>query len=459
LWKKRAPAAVEEHALCSHTAVVIGQSSSRQRSLAPISVALVALVSIASPTSAQHQNHSMAEMPGDTLTSSPTTPSRQVSDSAIVADSLLSVCKAYKSDSIDAYSTCVGDGIAAFSSAGNIALAMGTLDLVVHTDQSLVLVAHPLAHALGYAVRSTPVTATRLLSECDERYQSGCYHGILQRYFDARMDMPIAQSVLLAPCDGLRGTSEQFRLFDCLHGMGHGLMMYHRYDVNAALTDCDRLPSDWDQRSCYSGVFMEHNMGVRMQVFGDGKFGMHRHSMPAAGVVLFKPDDLHYPCDATPARYRRECYELQSDLILPAVNQDYRKASAVCDAAGSPDFVRECYVGLGRNASGGSAFQYEGIRKRCDQTSPVGAPFCYQGAVRHLAYAPGELPRGAAFCKSLPEGETRTRCWDGVGLQIGGFFSDSASRERACQSEVPRDVAACVEGAGVPRSLPVRDRP
>jgi len=208
----------------------------------------------------------MAPMSMDTLATAPTTPSRRVADSAVVADSLLTFCRSPVSHTIDEYSTCIGDGIAALSSAGNIALAMGALDRIVHLDQSLILVGHPLAHALGYAVRSTPATAARLLSECDDRYQSGCYHGILQRYFDARIGMPLAQSFLVAPCDGLRGTKEQFRLFDCLHGTGHGLMMYHRYDVNASLKDCDRLTSDWDQRSCYSGVFMEHNMGARMQV-------------------------------------------------------------------------------------------------------------------------------------------------------------------------------------------------
>jgi len=425
-----------------------------------ISLAIVALVSIAPRAYAQHESHAaMRDMPADTLATSPTTPTRRVSDSAVVADSLLQLCRPHVAHSIDAYSTCIGDGIASLSSAGNIALAMGTLDRVIHSDPSLVLLGHPLAHALGYAVRSTPATATRLLSECDDRYQSGCYHGILQRYFDARIGMPIAQSVLLAPCDGLRGTREQFLLFDCLHGTGHGLMMYHRYDVNASLKDCDRLAADWDRRSCYSGVFMEHNMGARMQVFGEGKFGMHRHSMPAASVVLFKPDDLHYPCDATPDRYRHECYELQADLILPAVKQDYRKASGVCDAAGTPDLVSACYAGLGRNASGAAAFQFAGIRKRCELASRAGLPFCYEGAVRHLAYAPSELPRGVAFCKSLPEGEARTRCWDGVGLQVGGFFSDLPSRQRACESEVVGDVAACAEGAGVRHSPTLRNRP
>jgi hypothetical protein len=419
-----------------------------------VEVVVVALATSTSPAQAQHAGHAMREMSNDTLATAPTAPTRFVRDSALVADSLLKVCRPQVIHSIDVYSTCVGDGIASLSSAGNIALAMGTLDLIVHNDPSLVLLGHPLAHALGYAVRSTPATATRLLSECDDRYQSGCYHGILQRYFDARMGMPIAQKVLVAPCDGLRGTREQFRLFDCLHGTGHGLMMYHRYDVSASLKDCDRLVADWDQRSCYSGVFMEHNMGARMQSFGDGAFGMHRHSMPAPTVVLFKPDDLQYPCDSTPDRYRRECYELQADLILPAVKEDYQKAARVCDAAGAPDFVRACYVGLGRNASGASAFQYAGIKKRCERSSPSGIAYCYQGAVRHLAYAPSELPRGVAFCKSLPSGDARTRCWDGVGLQVGGFFGDLASRQRACQTENADDVAACVLGAGITTSSP-----
>src|ERR1700736_3922743 len=197
---------------------------------------LVAALAIATPPA----------LPSVTLATSPTSPTGFVRDSALVADSLLKLCRPHVSHSIDAYSTCIGDGIASLSSAGNLALAMGTLALIVHADPSLVLLGHPLAHALGYSVRSTPATATRLLSECDDRYQSGCYHGILQRYFDARMGVPLAQSVLLAPCDGLRGTREQFRLFDCLHGVGHGLMMYHRYDVNASLKECDRLAGDWD---------------------------------------------------------------------------------------------------------------------------------------------------------------------------------------------------------------------
>src|SRR4051812_44184599 len=338
---------------------------------------LLALALLPQRSHAQHEgHHEMAAMTADTLATASTRPTRLAADSAIVADSLLNICRPQIKRSVDDYSTCIGEGLAALSSAGNIALATGTLDRIIHSDPSLILLGHPLAHALGYAVRSTPATATALLSECDDRYQSGCYHGLLQRYFDARMGMPIAQSVLVAPCDGLRGTREQFRIFDCLHGTGHGLMMYHRYDVNASLEDCDRLAASWDQRSCYSGVFMEYIMGVRMQSFGDGAFGMHRHSMPASSVTLFKAKDLLYPCDSTPVRYRQECYGEQADLILPAVQQNYEKAAKVCDRAGAPEFVQSCYLGLGRNASGASAFQYAGIKARCEKSSPDGLAFC-----------------------------------------------------------------------------------
>ncbi len=409
---------------------------------------LALLISPAAAASQHKHDATQKNIAGDTLASAPTTPTRSVADSARVADSLLRVCKPHVTHSIDAYSGCIGNGLSALSAAGNIALAMATLDRVVNTDRSLLLVSHPLAHSLGYAVQSTPKTASLLLAQCDERYQSGCYHGILQRYFATRMGLPLATSVLKAPCDPFRGTSQQFRLFDCLHGTGHGLMMYHRYDARAALPECDRLATEWDRSSCYGGVFMEHNMGARMQVFGEGEFGMHRHATPNATLTLFKPNDLHYPCNVTPERYRRDCYSLQADIILPAVKQDYLRASKVCDGAGARAHVRACYLGLGRNASGAAAFSFDGIKRRCAKASAWGAPFCYEGAVRQLAYAPSELQRGIAFCRTLPDGPIRTRCWGGVGLQIGGFFSDTGSRRKACASDRAADVAPCINGAG-----------
>src|ERR1700675_1343025 len=94
-----------------------------------VELVVVALAATTSPARAQHDGHAMREMASDTLATAPTAPTRFVRDSALVTDSLLKVCRPQVAHSIDAYSTCIGDGIASLSSAGNIALAMGTLDL------------------------------------------------------------------------------------------------------------------------------------------------------------------------------------------------------------------------------------------------------------------------------------------------------------------------------------------
>ncbi len=66
----------------------------------------IALYSTAARAAAQHEGHqAMTQMSMDTLATAPTTPTRPRNDSAIVADSLLSVCQPQISHSIDAYST------------------------------------------------------------------------------------------------------------------------------------------------------------------------------------------------------------------------------------------------------------------------------------------------------------------------------------------------------------------
>src|SRR4051812_1854270 len=95
-------------------------------------VILVAIALNALTAAAQHDHHAMQMSGSDTLASAPMVPSRGVADSALVADSLLALCRARGRGSVDVYSTCIGDGIGALSSAGNIALAMGVLDRVVH---------------------------------------------------------------------------------------------------------------------------------------------------------------------------------------------------------------------------------------------------------------------------------------------------------------------------------------
>ena len=44
----------------------------------------------------------------------------------------------------------------------------------------------------------------------------------------------------------------------CVHGIGHGLMAWTSYELNDALEICKELSEGVNQRSCYSGIFMEN---------------------------------------------------------------------------------------------------------------------------------------------------------------------------------------------------------
>ena len=120
-------------------------------------------------------------------------------------------------------------------------------------------------------------------------------------------------------------------------------------------------------------------MGARLQ--GLVRNGGHAPSLDAGeNVVLFKP--TIFIIRATPRRrYRLECYQLQADLILPAVKGDYRRQarSAMRRAL---NLVGGCYEDSAE-CIGGRSVWYSGIRKRCDLASPAGVPYA-RGAVRNL---------------------------------------------------------------------------
>jgi hypothetical protein len=82
--------------------------------------------------------------------------------------------------------------------------------------------------------------------------------------------------------------------YQCLHGLGHALMFFSRYQLDQSLEACDALGDDWSRNSCYGGVFMEN--------VANG----------ANEKRNFSAMDYHYPCDRVAERYRRECYTMQT---------------------------------------------------------------------------------------------------------------------------------------------------
>ncbi|CAN5178610.1 hypothetical protein BH09ACT13_BH09ACT13_16350 [soil metagenome] len=120
---------------------------------------------------------------------------------------------------------------------------------------------HRVAHAIGSAALSRyRDNVARTFSEGSASCWSGYYHGVLERaLLSVRGYEPEKlAAVSRGLCDDDRVRSVSWLAYQCLHGLGHGLMITTGYDLPLALEVCNRLSDDWDQESCKGGTFREN---------------------------------------------------------------------------------------------------------------------------------------------------------------------------------------------------------
>ena len=96
----------------------------------------------------------------------------------------------------------------------------------------------------------SPAQVAETFRECRPSFQSGCYHGVIQSYFTAvsTSGQQVDGQAVNALCADYRTDgSDRWLLFQCVHGLGHGLTMLHQYHLPTALAGCDLLSEAWDR--------------------------------------------------------------------------------------------------------------------------------------------------------------------------------------------------------------------
>src|SRR5204863_190992 len=73
-------------------------------------------------------------------------------------------------------------------------------------------------------------------------------------------------SIARSLCTGKEISKTYFLLYQCVHGLGHGLMIYSLNDLPYSLHVCDQLATMWDRSSCTGGVFMQNFLPGPMQL-------------------------------------------------------------------------------------------------------------------------------------------------------------------------------------------------
>lgn len=369
-----------------------------------------------------------------------------------------------------------------------VAAAMTTLEGLYVEDADVERDAHVYAHHIGIQAYARTPSVAETFAGCSDMFSSGCYHGVIQAYFERQG--AIDAEAVNGLCEPYKGSGQsRWILFQCLHGMGHGLTMHHGHHLPDALASCDLLEQTWDRQSCYGGVFMENVMAATAPhhpatvlasaesssdaadaATGEG----HAHDHPGAPedgateVVerdpsgLYAPgssfkaldrDDLHYPCSAVEERYALSCYQMQTSAMLFLNGGDIGEAAGSCLDA-PPVWRSVCFQSLGRDITANVLQDADRVVKECRKVQE-GAfrEACYFGAVKALVDWRSEPAPGLELCRKVEGATYKDACYEAFGEEVATLLADVEARAAVCQESEPEHVAICRRGARLPTPI------
>ncbi len=279
---------------------------------------------------------------------------------------------------------------------GSIAAAFDDLKARYNTDDYARAECHPLTHVIGRAASEKFATPGEAFTKGDNFCWSGYYHGVLEGIV-GRIGLKNLPGQMDSICADIKAKSGySFDYYNCVHGLGHGVMALTQDELFDSLTLCDKLTGSWEQLSCGSGAFMEN-------IIVDGK----NHK-----TKYLNPQDPLYPCDASPEQYKNTCYLMQTSYMLKINNRDFKQTFAWCSAV-DPAYRDTCYRSLGRDASGQSTSGATATRAICllgadrEQQSN-----CVIGAVKDfISYFHSDV-QAKQFCDSFTDPDLQKTCLD-----------------------------------------------
>jgi len=255
---------------------------------------------------------------------------------------------------------------------------------------------HPLSHSIGHAAVDKYPKVADAYTHGEDFCWSGYYHGVIESYI-GKIGFENLPKEINNICTDIPGKDTySFDYYNCVHGVGHGVMAITGDELFDALKLCDDLNGAWEKSSCYSGVFMEN-------VIADGR----NHK-----TEYLKPEDPVYPCNAVDAPYKETCYLMQTSYMLKVTNYDFKKVFDLCEGV-DPGFAVTCYRSLGRDASGSSVSDIAQTKEKCfngkdyEQKSE-----CIVGAVKDfISYYYSDV-KAKQLCQSLGDDKMEKLCMD-----------------------------------------------
>ncbi|HUC20097.1 MAG TPA: hypothetical protein VMR98_01220, partial [Candidatus Polarisedimenticolaceae bacterium] len=280
---------------------------------------------------------------------------------------------------------CEQQHYARLTKAKSTAVAFADLKKAYNDDPTIKAYCHQLTHAIGRASAEQSKGVEDAYAKGDNFCWSGYYHGVME-VMVKQVGTKNIEAKITTICSAL-ATKRQYSFdhYNCVHGLGHGVMAINANELFDALQKCDRFQDAWEASSCHSGVFMENVMA-----------GMN----PGNSTKYLKADQPLYPCTAVGDRYKEQCYLMQTSQALKVLSYDYAKVFDLCGTVGS--YAATCYQSLGRDASGNSNSDIEQTRATCSLgTTTEARSNCVTGAVKDFISYYHSDKQATQLCQAL----------------------------------------------------------
>jgi hypothetical protein len=330
--------------------------------------------------------------------------------------------------------------------------ALDTLERLASRDSLVLRDGHQFAHSLGRRALASSGGNPEILAQCRPVFASGCYHGVVEEYLGARGDIDMAELERMCSAGAVQ---EPGRLYECMHGLGHGVLGAVGLDSRAALHACDALSTSRFRSSCHEGVFME---AINSALAPAGARDLHEHAgmshahhegevgSAGSGRLVLDPRDPYAPCDQFAGPYAESCWLFQGFVILRAAGFNVAQGFRTCD--GAPDGkAGRCYESLGLQLTGLFQRGDEWILQQCAKGQPERAPQCAAGAALTLAGLDWSGARAMRFCSAAPA-DWKAACYDSaVGLL--DELATPSQRTAVCAAVDQGYVGSCRRAAGL----------
>jgi hypothetical protein len=245
---------------------------------------------------------------------------------------------------------------------------------------------HQIAHVIGRAAGDRYGDVAKAYEQGDNFCASGYYHGVMEAVVGRIGYEQIRPKLNTICASAARARQYDLEHYNCVHGLGHGVMAVNNSELFDALDTCDSLTDSWERESCYGGVFMENVMD---------------EINPEHHTKYLKRDDLVYPCNAVADPYKQQCFLMQTSHALQVTGYDFDRVFVMCDGVDGT-FRGTCYQSLGRDASGNTVSDAVRTRDLCMKGRDHDAQQnCVIGAVKDFVWFYHSHEQGEKLCAIL----------------------------------------------------------